>query len=66
MTKFIITQHETDIIKHLGDFDVLISEQDESICLFDTYEEAVEFLMEEGVRYVNGRFLNNVNIERLQ
>ena len=66
MTKFIITQYETDIIKHLGDFDVLISEQDESICLFDTYEEAVEFLMEEGVRYVNGRFLNNVNIERLQ
>ena len=34
--------------------------------VFDTYEEAVEFLMEEGVRYVNGRFLNNVNIERLQ
>lgn len=66
MTKFIITQHETDTIQHLGDFDVLISENDESICLFDTYEEAVEFLMEEGVRYVNGRFLNNVNIERLQ
>ena len=45
MTKFIITQYETDIIRHLTDFDVLISEQDESICLFNTYEEALEFLM---------------------
>ena len=66
MTKFIITQYETDIIKHITDFDVLISEHDESVCVFDTYEEAVEFLMEEGVHYVNGRFLTNVNIERLQ
>ena len=51
MTKFIITQHETDTIQHLGDFDVLISEQDESICLFNTYEEAVEFLMDKGDKF---------------
>jgi len=66
MTKFIITQYENRTVTHLRDFDVLISEEDETICSFNSYEEAAAYLLDEGVPFVNGRFLNNVAIERLQ
>ena len=63
---YIITQSEDDIVKDLDSIDAMIDQEEETLHIFEEYEDAVAYLMCHGIRELSTGFPFNIKIEKLQ
>ena len=63
---YIITQAQEDVIESVDDIDLMIDEEEESVYIFKSYEEAAAYLMCHGIKELSSGFPFNIRIERLQ
>jgi|TARA_A100000172_G_scaffold80261_1_gene69308 hypothetical protein len=63
---YIITQVDDTGVTDIDSVDAMISEEDEKIQTFPTYEEAAAYLMCHGIRELQSGFPFGIKIERMQ
>lgn len=63
---YIITQVDVGGVSDIDNIDAMVSEEDEEIHTFLTYEEAAAYLMCHGIRELQNGFPFGIKIERLQ
>ena len=63
---YIITQVDIDGLSDIDSIDAMISEEEEEIHTFPTYEEAAAYLMCHGIRELQNGFPFGIKIERMQ
>tara|TARA_S200002703_G_scaffold104060_1_gene90296 strand:+ start:688 stop:885 length:198 start_codon:yes stop_codon:yes gene_type:complete len=63
---YIITQAGKESVEDIDNIDAMISEEDEEIYTFPTYEDAAAYLMCHGIRELQNGFPFGIKIERLQ
>tara|TARA_B110000902_G_C13958625_1_gene456540 strand:- start:330 stop:527 length:198 start_codon:yes stop_codon:yes gene_type:complete len=64
--RYIITQTGEDSIEDIDNIDAMMSEEDEEIYKFTTYEDAASYLMCHGIKEFQHGFPFGIKIERLQ
>ena len=63
---YIITQVDVGGLSDIDSIDAMVSEEDEEIHTFPTYEEAAAYLMCHGIRELRNGFPFGIKIERIQ
>ncbi len=63
---YIITQADVGGVSDIDSIDAMVSEEEEEIHTFPTYEEAAAYLMCHGIRELQNGFPFGIKIERLQ
>ena len=63
---YIITQVDDDGLSDINSVDAMISEEEEKVQTFPTYEEAAAYLMCHGIRELQSGFPFGIKIERIQ
>jgi|TARA_R110002126_G_scaffold279952_1_gene427078 hypothetical protein len=63
---YIITQAGKEFVEDIDNIDAMISEEDEEIYTFPTYEDAAAYLMCHGIKELQNGFPFGIKIERLQ
>jgi hypothetical protein len=63
---YIITQAGKESVEDIDNIDAMISEEDEEIYTFPTYEDAAAYLMCHGIKELQNGFPFGIKIERLQ
>ena len=63
---YIITQAGKEFVEDIDNIDAMMSEEDEEIYTFPTYEDAAAYLMCHGIKELQNGFPFGIKIERLQ
>jgi hypothetical protein len=63
---YIITQADVGGVSDIDSIDAMVSEEEEEIHTFPTYEEAAAYLMCHGIRELQNGFPFGIKIERIQ
>ena len=63
---YIIRQADVGGVSDIDSIDAMVSEEEEEIHTFPTYEEAAAYLMCHGIRELQNGFPFGIKIERLQ
>ena len=63
---YIITQADVGGVSDIDSIDAMVSEEEEEVHTFPTYEEAAAYLMCHGIRELQNGFPFGIKIERLQ
>ena len=62
---YIITQSQEEV-NNIDDIDVMVDEEEETLHVFEHYDEAVAYLMCHGIRELSTGSPFNIKIEQLQ
>ena len=63
---YIITQADVGGVSDIDSIDAMVSEEEEEVHTFPTYEEAAAYLMCHGIRELQNGFPFGIKIERIQ